>query len=134
VNAQSLAWLPGAQHAAMAFTSRDLESIRQATARFAADRDWDQFHSPRNLLLAVISEMGELAEIVRWAGDSDPTIPPDKQQAWADEMADVFILLVRLADRSGVDLTTAFDRKLRLAGEKYPVDQFKGSNRKYDQP
>ena len=118
---------------AMAFTSRDLETIRQATARFAADRDWDQFHSPRNLLLAVISEMGELAEIVRWAGDNDPTIPLDKQQAWADEMADVFILLVRLADRSGVDLTTAFDHKLRQAGEKYPVEQFKGSNRKYDQ-
>ena len=117
----------------MPFTSCDLETIRQAVARFASDRDWDQFHSPRNLLLAVISEMGELAELVRWAGDSEPSIPEDKRQDWADEMADVFILLVRLADRSGVDLTTAFERKLRLAGEKYPVEAFKGSNRKYDQ-
>lgn len=117
----------------MAFTSRDLESIRQAVAGFAADRDWDQFHSPRNLLLAVVSEMGELAEIVRWAGDTEPTIPDDKRQDWADEIADVFILLVRLADRSGVDLTAAFEHKLRLAALKYPVDTFKGSNRKYDQ-
>jgi len=116
----------------MAFSPRDLESIRQDVARFAADRDWDQFHSPRNLLLAVVSEMGELAELVRWTGDKEPTIPEDKRQEWADEIADVFILLVRLADRSGVDLTRAFERKLRLAGEKYPAAQFRGSNSKYD--
>ena len=116
----------------MPFTSRDLESIRQDVAAFARDRDWDQFHSTRNLLLAVISEIGEAAEIVRWSGDREPAVPPDKQQAWADELADVFILLVRLADRSGVDLSTAFADKLRRAGEKYPVETFKGSSRKYD--
>jgi len=117
----------------MPFTNRDLESIRQDVAAFARDRDWDQFHSTRNLLLAVISEIGEAAEIVRWSGDREPAVPADKQQAWADELADVFILLVRLADRSGVDLTVAFADKLRRAGEKYPVEQFKGSNRKYDE-
>jgi dCTP diphosphatase len=117
----------------MPFTPRDLESIRADVARFAAERDWDQFHSVRNVLLAVISEMGELAEIVRWAGDQEPCIPAEKQQDWADEIADVFILLVRLADRSGVDLSTAFADKLRRAGEKYPVDRFKGSNRKYNE-
>lgn len=116
----------------MPFTSRDLESIRQDVAAFARERDWDQFHSTRNLLLAVISEIGEAAEIVRWSGDREPAVPPEQQQAWADELADVFILLVRLADRSGVDLTTAFAEKLRRAGEKYPVDRFKGSARKYD--
>ena len=118
----------------MPFSPKDLEAIRQDVARFAADRDWDQFHSVRNLLLAVISEMGELAEVVRWAGDAEPTIPAAKQQDWADELADVFILLIRLADRSGVDLTAAYADKLRRAGEKYPVDQFKGSARKYDEP
>jgi dCTP diphosphatase len=132
---QSRAWLmpPMPSMQGMSFTSRDLENIRQDIARFATDRDWDQFHSPRNLLLAAISEMGELAELVRWAGDSNPSIPAEKQQQWADEMADVFILLVRLADRSGVDLTLAFERKLRLASEKYPADKFRGSNRKYDE-
>lgn len=118
----------------MPFTARDLESIRQDVAAFAAERDWDQFHSVRNLLLAVVSEVGEAAEIVRWSGDREPAVPPEQQQAWAHELADVFILLIRLADRSGVDLSAAFAEKLALAREKYPVDRFRGSNRKYDQP
>ncbi len=80
----------------------------------------------------MISEVGELAEVVRWAGDREPTIQAEDRQQWEDEMADVFILLVRLADRGGVDLTTAFARKLQKAREKYPVEKFKGSNRKYD--
>lgn len=116
----------------MAFTERSLESIRQEVARFAAERDWDQFHSVRNLLLAVVSEIGEVAELVRWAGDTDPAVPPERRQDWDDEIADVFILLIRLADRSGVDLTRAFERKLAAAATKYPVDKFKGSSRKYD--
>jgi len=115
------------------FSERNLEDIRREVAAFADARDWQRFHSPRNLLLALVSEVGELAEIVRWSGDSGPAVPADQQQDWADEIADVFILLVRLADRSGVDLSAAFVRKLALAGAKYPADQFRGSNRKYDQ-
>ena len=114
----------------MPFTPRCLDSIRAEAAEFARERDWDQFHSARNLLLAVVSEVGELAEVVRWSGDSEPAITDANRQDWEDELADVFILLVRLADRSGVDLTSAFARKLQKAREKYPVDQFKGSSRK----
>jgi dCTP diphosphatase len=114
----------------MPFTPRDLESIRAEAQRFADERDWAQFHSPRNLLLAVVSEVGELAEVVRWSGDADPAITPENRQQWEDEIADVFILLVRLADRSGVDLTAAFARKLQAAREKYPADEFRGSSRK----
>jgi dCTP diphosphatase len=114
----------------MPFTPRCLDSIRAECAQFAAERDWDQFHSARNLLLAVVSEVGELAEVVRWSGDQEPPITDANRQDWEDEMADVFILLVRLADRSGVDLTSAFARKLQKAREKYPVEQFKGSSRK----
>jgi dCTP diphosphatase len=114
----------------MPFTPRCLDSIRAEAAEFANERDWEQFHSPRNLLLAVVSEVGELAEVVRWSGDREPAITEANRQAWEDEMADVFILLVRLADRSGVDLTTAFARKLQKAREKYPVDEYKGSSRK----
>jgi dCTP diphosphatase len=117
----------------MPFSERSLESIRSEVAAFADERDWEQFHSPRNLLLAMIAEVGEVAELVRWTGDTTPTIPADKAQDWADEIADVFILLVRLADRSGVDLTAAFERKLAMARQKYPVEEFKGSNRKYDE-
>ena len=114
----------------MPFTPRCLDSIRAECAQFAAERDWEQFHSPRNLLLAVVSEVGELAEVVRWSGDAEPCVTDANRQAWEDEMADVFILMMRLADRSGVDLTKAFERKLQKAREKYPVDQFKGSSRK----
>lgn len=114
----------------MPFTPRCLDSIRAEAAEFANERDWEQFHSPRNLLLAVVSEVGELAEVVRWSGDREPAITDANRQDWEDELADVFILLVRLADRSGVDLTAAFARKLQKAREKYPVDQFKGSARK----
>jgi dCTP diphosphatase len=117
----------------MSFTERSLESIRQEIAQFAIEREWDQFHSPRNLLFALMGEIGEVAEIVRWQGDKDPSIPTDKRTAWEEELADVFTLLIRLADRSGVDLTTAFEKKLAQAREKYPVDKFRGSSRKYDE-
>jgi len=110
-----------------------LEDLRRAAAAFADERDWAQFHSPRNLLLAVMSEVGEAAEILRWRGDEDPTVPPELQQDWADELADILILLIRLADRSGVDLGAAFQRKLAIAAERYPVAEFKGSNRKYSE-
>lgn len=117
----------------MAFTDTNIESLRQEAEAFAHERDWEQFHSVRNVLLALVSEVGELAEVVRWQGDAQPTIADERRQDWEDEIADVFILLVRLADRSGVDLPQAFKRKLALAALKYPVDQFKGSSRKYDQ-
>ena len=117
----------------MPFSDRSLEDIRKEIAQFAHERDWEQFHSPRNLLLALMSEVGEAAEIVRWQGDREPPIPDDKRADWSDELADIFILLIRLADQSGVDLTTAFAQKLAKARAKYPVERFKGSNRKYDE-
>ncbi len=118
----------------MPFSDRSLEDIRQEVERFALERDWEQFHSTRNLLLALVGEVGEAAEIVRWQGDREPAVPPEKREDWADELADVLTLLVRLADRSGVDLTAAFARKLAKARLRYPVDAFKGSNRKYSDP
>jgi dCTP diphosphatase len=117
----------------MPFSDRSLEDIRRELAAFAAERDWEQFHSPRNLLLALVSEVGEAAELLRWQGDAEPAIPADKREAWSDELADVFILLVRLADRSGVDLTSALALKLAKARAKYPVERFRGSARKYDE-
>ena len=110
-----------------------LEAMRARVAQFADERDWNQFHSPRNLLLAVTSEVGEAADIVRWQGDSDPAIPTGREQDWADELADILTLLIRLADQSNVDLVSAFERKLGVAEQKYPVESFKGSNRKYNE-
>src|SRR5271167_3335909 len=125
--------MPPGHRRTMPFSDRNLEDIRRELAAFAAERDWEQFHSPRNLLLALVSEVGEAAELLRWQGDREPAVPEDKREAWSDELADVLILLVRLADRSGVDLTSALARKLDKAREKYPVNRFKGSARKYDE-
>lgn len=99
---------------------------------FAAAREWEPFHTPRNLLLALTSEVGEAAEIVRWQGDREPAIPAEQQQAWAHELADIQILLLRLAEVSGVNLSQAFRDKLAIADQRYAVEQFKGSSRKYN--
>lgn len=115
------------------FSDISLETIRQRVSAFARERDWEQYHSPRNLLLAVISEIGEVADIVRWLGDSEPTIPPDRREDWEDELADVLILLIRLADQSQVDLSAAFERKFEKVEAKYPKDKFYGSNKKYNE-
>jgi dCTP diphosphatase len=115
------------------FSERSLEAMRQDCAAFARARDWEQFHSPRNLLMALVSEVGEAAEIVRWQGDREPAIPAGREEEWGDELADILILLVRLADRSGVDLSEAFRRKLAKAAAKYPVEGFRGSSRKYNE-
>lgn len=115
------------------FKDLSLEDIRQQVERFARERDWEQYHSTRNLLFAVISEVGEAADIVRWQGDSGDAVPTERQQDWEDELADILILLIRLADRSGVDLASAFEHKFAKVAEKYPRDAFYGSNRKYNE-
>ena len=114
------------------FTALCFEQARELVHEFAVDRDWEQFHTPRNLLLALTSEIGEAAEIVRWQGDNEPSIPVGEETNWAHELADIQILLLRLAEVSGVDLPHALQEKLAIAGKRYPVDSFKGSSRKYN--
>jgi dCTP diphosphatase len=116
----------------------DLEQLRASLARFADERDWDQFHTPRNLALAMVGEVGELAEIFQWK--SDASCPPGLA-GWKDsqlvhlgeEMADVLLYLVRLADRCGVDLPAAAQRKILINGIKYPPQQVRGRSEKYDE-
>jgi len=111
----------------------NLEDLRLESAQFAQDRDWDQFHSIRNLLLALVGEVGEVAEIVQWTKDEDiPALLNDGgREKLAEELADILLYLVRLADRSGVDLEKAVKEKLLLNAQKYPVNQARGSAKKY---
>ena len=111
----------------------NLEDLRLESAQFAQDRDWDQFHSIRNLLLALVGEVGEAAEIVQWTKDEDiPALLNDGgREKLAEELADILLYLVRLADRSGVDLEKAVKEKLLLNAQKYPVNQARGSAKKY---
>ena len=85
------------------FSDLSLEPLRQQVAAFAKERDWEQFHTPRNLLLAMVGEVGELSEIFQWRGEVAPGLPgwKDKDKVHlGEEMADVFIYLLRLAGES----------------------------------
>ena len=112
-----------------------LIELRDELRRFAAERDWDQFHTPRNLATALAVEAAELLEPFQWldeAGARD--LPPDTRAAVEQEMADVLLYLVRLADRLDVDLAAAARAKIARNVLKYPVDKARGSSRKYDAP
>lgn len=112
----------------------NVTALRKALDQFATDRDWTQFHSPKNLVMALTGEAGELTEIFQWMTEEQSHAAgtnPDTAQAVKDELADVQLYLVRLASVLGVDLNEAVQSKLQKNAEKYPVDKAKGSSKKY---
>ncbi|MUI12854.1 nucleotide pyrophosphohydrolase [Massilia dura] len=111
-----------------------LDELRELTRAFAAERDWGQFHTPKNLAMALSVEVAELAEHFQWlrTGELDE-LDERKLDGIRHEMADVLLYLVQLADRTGVDLRAAALEKLRMNGEKYPAEKVKGDARKYDE-
>jgi dCTP diphosphatase len=92
--------------------------VQQQLRRFAEERDWLRYHTPRNLLLALVGEVGELAELYQW----DPPEPPPPDRV-ADEVADVFIYLLRFADLAGVDVATAVADKLAHNEQRFPANK-----------
>ncbi len=109
----------------------DIDDLTRLLRAFVRERDWEQFHSPKNLSMALAVEASELMEHFQWlTEDESYNLPPDKQAAVQDEMADVLIYLVRLADRMGVDLMDAAERKMERNGERYPADLVRGSAKK----
>jgi NTP pyrophosphatase (non-canonical NTP hydrolase) len=121
---------PAPEAARMTDPFRDL---RDALRAFAAERDWDAFHSPRNLATALAVEAAELLEPFQWLDDAQARdLPPDTRAAVEEEMADVLLYLVRLADKLDVDLAQAARAKMARNAEKYPVEKARGSSRKYD--
>jgi NTP pyrophosphatase (non-canonical NTP hydrolase) len=114
----------------------DVDALSVALANFARERDWEQFHSPKNLVMALSAEVGELTEIFQWlAEDASKDVGRDESSAEAvrDEMADVALYLVRLASVLGVDLNEAVTQKIKKNAEKYPVNKARGNHKKYDQ-
>ena len=110
----------------------DMEAIRDELRRFAAERDWDQFHSPKNLASALAVEAAELLEPFQWLTEEQSrNLTAAQLNAVKSELADVFIYLVRLSDKLGVNLLEAAADKIRVNGEKYPVEKSKGSSAKY---
>jgi len=110
----------------------DLVALREAMRAFVREREWDRFHSPKNLAAALAVEAAELLEHFQWLTEVESeSLPPERREAVAHELADVLLYLVRLADRLDVDLLAAAQRKMALNAAKYPVEKARGSARKY---
>jgi len=106
--------------------------LKQRLRQFAAERDWDQFHSPKNLSMALIAEAAELVEHFQWlTEDQSQTLTPDKLAEVELELADIQLYLIRLADKLNVDLLAVADKKIALNEQKYPADKVRGSSKKY---
>jgi dCTP diphosphatase len=110
----------------------EIEEIRDELRRFAAERQWDQFHSPKNLATAVTVEAAELLEHFQWLTDDESLrLDPEVRDKVVLEMADVFLYLVRLADKLNANLIEAARRKLAINAKNYPVSVAKGNAKKY---
>jgi len=111
----------------------DIDTLKQQLRDFAAERDWEQFHSPKNLAMALSAEAGELLELFQWLTEAESeNLAGAERTAVEHELADVLIYLLRLADRLGVDLDAAVARKMRINAENYPVAVSKGNATKYN--
>lgn len=109
-----------------------LDDLKQRLRDFAAARDWEQFHSPKNLVMALAGEVGELIEHFQWASEAQSAqLSADKRHEVEQELADVLLYLVRLADRLEINLVDAAVAKIALNERKYPADKVRGSAKKY---
>ena len=111
----------------------DIAEIRVFLRRFAAERDWEQFHTPKNLVMAMAGEVGELVEIFQWLTAEESARvgeDPDRSRAVADELVDVLQYVIRLADVLDIDLDEAVRRKFAENAGRYPADEVRGSAEK----
>ena len=109
-----------------------LEMLRNRLREFAAERDWDQYHTPKNLSMALIAEAAELVEHFQWVEGTSSHLLEDKTRiSVEEELADILIYLVRIADKLDIDLYQATERKIGINALKYPADKVRGSAKKY---
>ena len=109
-----------------------LQDLREKINTFVAERDWAQFHTPKNLAMAMIVEAAELVEQFQWDTPAESQqLSSEKREAVAHELADTFVYLLRLAEVLEIDLIDAANKKIALNALKYPVDKARGSNAKY---
>ena len=109
-----------------------LENLRSKINAFVAERDWAQFHTPKNLAMAMIVEAAELVEQFQWDTPQESTqLSADKREAVSHELADTFVYLLRIAEVLEIDLIAAANQKIALNALKYPADKARGSNAKY---
>ena len=110
----------------------EFQYLRDKVRAFAEIRDWDAFHSPKNLTMALGGEVSELLDLFQWLTEAQSyELTPEQRQAAAHEIADVQIYLLRLADKLGVDIPSAVEEKMAINEERYPADLSRGSAAKY---
>ncbi|MDB4130792.1 nucleotide pyrophosphohydrolase [Flavobacteriaceae bacterium] len=111
-----------------------MDSLIKKLRKFSEDRDWEQFHSPKNLVMALTSEVGELSDIFQWISEEQSKLdnidPKDLDKA-KEELADVFLYTLRIADKLGIDLKKEANKKIEVNGKKYPINLSKGNSTKY---
>jgi dCTP diphosphatase len=111
-----------------------LDGLAHELERFARDRDWEQFHSPKNLASALVVEAAELLEHFQWLTEAQSrALAPEKRDAVGAEVADVLLYLIQLTSALGIDPIEAARAKLELNGLKYPVALARGTSKKYDE-
>ena len=111
-----------------------IEELKLKLREFAQERDWEQFHSPKNLSMALSVEASELVEHFQWmTEDQSSDLTPSRHAAVAFELADIFIFLLRLSDQLNVDLMEITKRKIELNNKRYPIEKVKGSSKKYSE-
>jgi len=111
-----------------------LEQLNDKLLNFARERDWEQFHSPKNLTMALIAECGELVEHFQWLSEEESlALSTEKRDAVSLEMADIFIYLIRTAERLDIDLIDAANRKIAINEKRYPIEQCHGSAKRAEE-
>ncbi|MDH5821719.1 nucleotide pyrophosphohydrolase [Luteimonas sp. RD2P54] len=112
--------------------SREIEELQAALRRFAEERDWDQFHSPKNLAASLSIEAGEVLEHFQWlTDDQSRQLDEEQRKAVGHEIADVLLYLLQLSDKLGIEPLGAARDKLAINAAKYPADKARGSSKKY---
>jgi dCTP diphosphatase len=118
----------------MDYSTQDIESLKLRLRDFSGARDWEQFHSIRNLILALVGEVGELAAEFQWLNDEQvesAMLDTQKREAVGSELADILAYLIRIADIAKFDLESELIKKLKVNESRYPIDKSKGSSAKY---
>ncbi len=110
----------------------ELDELIRKIRNFVEERDWDQFHSPKNLAMALAVEASELVEIFQWMTEEESQqLDPKRKQYAEEEIADVMTYLIRISDRLDIDLLAAVERKLAVNQKKYPANLVRGNSKKY---
>jgi NTP pyrophosphatase (non-canonical NTP hydrolase) len=116
--------------------STNIEDLKKMVKKFCSERDWDQFHSAKDLAIGLSTESAELLELFRFKSEQevkDRVSDPSDRRKVENELADVFFFVLRFAQMNGMDLSECLRSKMELNAQKYPISKSKGSNKKYNE-